>query len=832
MKRFPARFGLVLRVLLFVFLGLVSLRVRDAGREADYVTYESANKLLLSGHLEQAEHLAHSGYLQEQQSNPRLARRFHLLEAQAMVLRGDFSKALTIMESEPADPNDPKGNIEQLTLESVALARTQQFPIAQQKLVEAQALCDRAPLAAGGVSRARGIVAVQRGAFDDARAEFLDSLHFAKSHGDRHLEASDLLNIGAVALQQEQYDQAADWSKSAYEAAIGLGDEDIAERALGNVGWAFFELGDTQRALELFNEAEKHATALGNVLFQVQWLTTSGDAYWRIGNSAGATVAYKKALALAWKINSKEQIVNLLEDLAHTSIDAGNLDEAATYVQQLAPLVQASGNRLDILDVQFAQARLAASRHQDQQAESLFRAVEHDPASQTSMRLGAEHELARLYESQRNTRAAEKMYNTSLATFESARDQLKNEESKLPFLANATGIYDDYVHFLVEQGRNLEALAIADQSRARTLAQGLGILSNVNIERASALHPAALARRLNATLLFYWLESAHSYLWIISTKGVQLVPLPAQREMLPIISRYRKSLLGLGDPIEDGNPDGAELYRILVAPAAPLIKPESNVIILDDGPLSQLNFETTIVPGKPAHYWIEDASVVSAPSLYLLASSKPPRSFNRKLLLIGDAVSPGPDYPALPMASAEMRDIAQHFRPPEQLVLARDRATPETYIASAPQDFSYIHFVAHGIASSTDPLDSAILLSRSSTVEDSFKLHARDIMQHPIHARLVTISACYGGGTKSYAGEGSVGLAWAFLRAGAHNVIGALWEVSDTSTPRLMDDLYNGLQDGLAPSSALHQAKLNLLHTKGEFRKPFYWGALQIYTGM
>ena len=140
------------------------------------------------------------------------------------------------------------------------------------------------------------------------------------------------------------------------------------------------------------------------------------------------------------------------------------------------------------------------------------------------------------------------------------------------------------------------------------------------------------------------------------------------------------------------------------------------------------------------------------------------------------------------------------------------------------------------MASRTDPLDSAIILSRTGADtragEDSFKLYARDIMQHPIDARLVTIAACYGGGTRSYAGEGLVGLSWAFLRAGAHNVIGALWEVSDASAPRLMDALYQGLQDGLPPSAALRQAKLKLLHGSetGEFRRPFYWGSFQMYS--
>jgi len=67
---------------------------------------------------------------------------------------------------------------------------------------------------------------------------------------------------------------------------------------------------------------------------------------------------------------------------------------------------------------------------------------------------------------------------------------------------------------------------------------------------------------------------------------------------------------------------------------------------------------------------------------------------------------------------------------------------------------------------------------------------ARDIVQHPLHADLVMISACYGGGERAYSGEGLVGLAWAFLRAGAHNVIAGLWPVTDASTEQLMDRFY------------------------------------------
>jgi len=158
------------------------------------------------------------------------------------------------------------------------------------------------------------------------------------------------------------------------------------------------------------------------------------------------------------------------------------------------------------------------------------------------------------------------------------------------------------------------------------------------------------------------------------------------------------------------------------------------------------------------------------------------------------------------------------------------QATPAAYLSSNPAHYSYIHFVSHAVSSSTAPLDSAIILSRAASGADSFKLYARDVMRHPIGARLVTISACFGSGTRSYAGEGLVGLSWAFLRAGAQSVIGSLWEVSDDSTPRLMDTLYQGLEDGQTPAASLRQAKLALLHSNSKFQSPFFWAPFQIYS--
>ena len=453
-------------------------------------------------------------------------------------------------------------------------------------------------------------------------------------------------------------------------------------------------------------------------------------------------------------------------------------------------------------------------------------------------------------------------------------------------MANAAHLYDDYIHFLLAQGKDSQALQLADYSRARTLAEGLGVTQAKSASAPDTLNATQVARQAHATILFYWVGQERSYLWAITPKSTTRYPLPKAAEIDAAVDRYRRALLvGWQDVLQTQNQDGIHLYEMLVKPASKLIAPDSRVILITDGSLDNLNFETLLVPEPKPHYWIEDATILGASSLRVLSASRTPETIlgraskcdqrgedknndetdakrrenaahgaslgsvavcdqaptgrNKtnlaktgpsKLLLIGDAVT-SHEYAPLPNAALELENVGKHFPDTTEQIFARDRATPAAYMSSDPGQFSFIHFVAHATASKLTPLDSAIVLSPASAEPDSFKLYARDITQHPLHADLVTISSCNGAGTQAYSGEGLVGLSWAFLRAGAHNVIGALWEVSDASTARLMDQLYAGLQQGQPPEAALRQAKLSLLHSNDVFRKPFYWAPFQLYTG-
>jgi len=794
--------------------------------------FDDALETFLHGDLVGAQNKGEHAYQEYARSRPELALRFRILEAECLQWRGMSSQVLKLLSALPASP-DRSATISILTLRVLANARLHQFDQAEDNLQQAEQLCAAAAEAGcGAMLRGRGVLAVERGEFQRAQGYFNQSLTFARARGDRFLAATALLNLGTATLQQSHFDEAVEWSRAARDLSTQLGAGYVAQSASGNLGWAYFQLGDPERALDMFLQAKSSARQVRAIHAELVWSTAAGYVYLDRHENSVAEQSYLQALSLAQEISSKEDILNALMSLALVSEQEDKLDQAKQYAEQAISMARADGNRSDELYPLLVEGRVAAKQHDSARAESVFLEVTDDPTSDVSLKWEAEHALAQLYESEKRPSDAEREYRAALKTFETARSELKHEESALPFLTNASTIYDDYVHFLVTRGKTDEALQVADFTRARTLAEGLGQLHKGASLVPSALDAQAVAGQARGTVLFYWLGEKQSYLWAINSKKTALFTLPAGTEIDAAVHRYERALVGPQDVLETTNRDGSWLYKTLVAPAASMLGKDGRVLIIPDGSLNGLNFETLLVQEPQPHYWIEDATISNASSLRLLRAPATPGTSNGKLLMIGNPLAAGHDYGTLPNAGLEMDKIGTHFAENERTVHAQGEATAASYLASKPGPYSYIHFVAHGTASRTSPLDSAVVLSPSGKQADSFKLYARDVIGCPLRARLVTISSCFGAGTRAYTGEGLVGLSWAFLRAGAHNVVGALWEVSDTSTPQLMDNFYAELTRGQDPAVALRSAKLSLLNSNNAFRKPYYWAPFQLYSGI
>ena len=760
--------------------------------------------------------------------------RFRLLGARVRGWRGLSDEVLRIV-SEPLPSSLWQSDLEiqKDVLRAAANVRLHRFGEAEQNLALAAAVCNGLKtFACTELLTVRGQLEIERGEYERALSFYATSLQLSREQGDRFSEAAALLNLSHIALLEEHFDEAIDRSEQAYRAAKAIGSQRIMITAEGNLGWAHYKIGNPDNALSLFMQAEQGAKQLGSVVDEIRWLTTSGYVHLDQNNFPLAQDLYLKSLDLARKIDNREQILDAFTSLAFVALQTQHLDEARKYSDDAIALAHAAGNRVEELFPLLTKAQGIAQTGDTKQAEQVFSEIASDPKIGPSLKWEAQHELANLHADQRQKTQAEAAYRTSLTTFETARSSIQHEDVKLPFLSNASSLYDDYVRFLLSQNKTAEALSVADHARARTLAEGLGQLRKGDSVLPTMLDAPRIARRAGGPILYYFLGAKQSHLWVITTQKISRFDLPPASEIDAAVRRYRKALETPRDLAESQNPDGLALYQMLVQPARPLIAQSAKVFIVPDGSLNALNFEALLAPDPKPHYWIEDVTLANASSLRLLdrAASRN-HSEKRRLLLVGNPLPASPEFGALPQAASEIAHIGKRFPATDQRVLAQAEATPAAYLAGQPERFSYIHFVAHGTASRLSPLDSAIVLSKAGSADDSFRLYARDIIQHPLHADLVTISSCYGAGTRAYSGEGLVGLSWAFLRAGAHNVIGALWDVSDASTPRLMDEMYAAIEKGKPPEEALRIAKLSLLHSSDSFRRPFYWAPFQFYTG-
>jgi CHAT domain-containing protein len=304
--------------------------------------------------------------------------------------------------------------------------------------------------------------------------------------------------------------------------------------------------------------------------------------------------------------------------------------------------------------------------------------------------------------------------------------------------------------------------------------------------------------------------------------------LPPAAEIRSRVERYQEIVQRSRDPLEMPASATGDLYNLLVAPAQPRIPKGARVVIVPDGALHALSFDTLVVPSPAPHYWIEDVVTMRAPSLGLLTAPRAPSSPpDRALLAIGDPVQPSHEFPELPNAAREMVEVARHFPAAGVVSVSGAAATPRAYREADPSRFAYIHFAAHATSHAEQPLESAVVLSQRDL---GFKLYAHEIVTMPIRAEVVTLSACRGAGARAYRGEGLVGFTWAFLRAGARQVVAGLWNVEDASTARVMSGLYAHLARGMPPPEALREARLALVHDPGAYRKPFYWGPFVVYV--
>ncbi len=819
---------------------LILLSVAGCGRQraaAPEEVYAQGQRLLRQDDAPRALAVAGQGLSQAEKRGDALwVWKFRLLKAEVLLGQGNAAPAVKLLTGDmPAAPAFDELRGRQLLDLGWAASNVSDWEGSLPYFQQAARIARRQgfiPLLAETLLR-QGDSLVRLGNLDGAQQDFRSALALARQQHDVYLEASALGTLGFVRMNDARYDEAIDFFDQALPLFRKIPSPRLTARTLDNLGYCEYQLGDEEKAIPLFEEASQ-LTARAHLWLDLQIsLGRMGDATAGSGDPARALGYYKRALEAARRAGNRYWMANWLYDLATTSIRQGQLDQAKRYNDQALALQQQMNNPMERLWPVLNTARLAELKNQPAAAEDAYHAVIAGAEGAGSLRdpsivIQARSGFARLLVNSGHARQAEAQWQKTLALINASRAGLQRDEHRLTYLSSMIRFYQDYVDFLAAQGRMEQALLVAESSRARLLAEKLQSARPVALA-VTLPQLRALARRSHAVLLAYWLAPRRSFLWVVTPTGLTTFTLPAADKVTQLTDAYARAITALEDPLATANPAGAELYRLLLEPARALIPPGSRVAIEPDAALYNLNFASLPVPQPSPHYWLEDVTLSVVPSLATLAQrAHPARRLPDSLLLIGNPDSPDPKlYPQLASASREIEQIQGRFPRAREVVYTGAAATPDAYAASQPSSFRFIHFTAHAVANRAEPLDSAVILSRHN---DQYKLYARDVMDLPVRADLVTISACRSAGARSYAGEGLVGLAWAFLRAGSRHVIAGLWEVDDNSTAGLMAGLYAGLLSGQGPAGALRAAQLSLLHSDGAFHKPYYWAPFEVFA--
>jgi CHAT domain-containing protein len=182
----------------------------------------------------------------------------------------------------------------------------------------------------------------------------------------------------------------------------------------------------------------------------------------------------------------------------------------------------------------------------------------------------------------------------------------------------------------------------------------------------------------------------------------------------------------------------------------------------------------------------------------------------------------------VPASRPEVAAIAR-FGGADAFVAVGNSATEELFRREAP-DRRVLHLATFGVFNKQNPLFSYVELARGRG--DDGRLEVHEVFGLRLTADLVVLSACQtalGSGAFSDvpAGDDWVGLARAFLYAGAARVVASLWAVEDRPTADLMEHFYEAYARGGAPGRALALAQRSMLSDPATAH-PYLWAGFEL----
>ena len=737
-----------------------------------------------------------------------------------------------------------------------------------------------------------GVVYYSLNDYEKAIAYSQQQRALARSLNDRLSEAAALNNLGNNYYALGQYGQAITYLEQRLTIARAIQDRLGEAQSLGNLSNVYYDLGDHSRAIEYAFKGLTLARAIQNPSVEASFLTKLGNLYYIVQDFPKAIKYHEKRLTRAQPTNDTNSIALSYTNLGNVYRSMGQYDTAIAYHQQALVLVRQLNDKpgestvLSNLGVEYDDTgQFANAIASYQQALAIARAT-HDPATEGLVlnNLGnALFHIGKLPE-------AESALSQGLKLWESLRANLgDNDRNQISLFDQQARTYRLLQRVLVAQKKTDAALEIAERGRARAFVALLSRrLSRADIGSTAALATVPpptlaqmkqIAKTQNATLVQYAIiyediladgkvtpREAALYIWAIAPGGtitfrqVDLTTLgkagssldalvATSRENIGASGRLGLDLSASADTQAMRQNRSQQLYKLLIAPIAAALPtdPNARVIFMPQRSLFLVPFAA--LQDASGTYLIERHTILTAPSIQVLALTHQQRGEGRGVRSEGRGQSNSPDSrlptphslvvgnPTMPFLAAQNGEPAERLAnlPGAELeakviapllgtqAITGDRATKVAIVQQMPQQ-RFIHLATHGLLDDFKGLGIPGAIALAPSGSDNGFLSADEIMELKLSAELVVLSACDTGQGR-LTGDGVIGLSRSFIAAGVPSLIVSLWAVPDASTAFLMQAFYQNLKRSPDKAQALRQAMLTTLK---KYPNPRDWAAFTL----
>lgn len=656
---------------------------------------------------------------------------------------------------------------------------------------------------------------------------FEEYLSLAQSLNEPQQVGTARTFVAGIYQSQKKYDVAIKLYRQNLADARQQNDDNAINNTLLSLAAVHQVQGNVSTALDTYEEltrlAHQQSQPRMQMVAQKQW----GTLLQKTGDTAAAIKLFRNNIDLAKQDQDPFWQAGSLEDLSLAYTQRQDYQQAIQAQKQgLALLKQLNASRPKNGDVSAARAleNLGYIYWQAGQLQPAEEALKQAIQSYTTLR-----QLT--------------LKNANL--FSMSRDSLN--------LKLREGLKDTYQllqQILIDQGRTDEGLLIAEQSRAQATADLLKpSQSPITLEQMRQV-----AREQQTTIVQYSYllketrtlaartvngpQESRLLIWVIQPTGtihfrqVSLgTSVASPQSLQSLVEKSRQSIgvvsrgldwatrMDLHSPKTTQNRPLKTLHQHLIEPIADLLPsdPTAPVTFIPDGSLYLAPFAA--LQDASDQYLLERHTLLSAPStqvLSLLDEANATLDLQQsQSLIVGNPTMPmvrlGIDEPLeqlipLPGAEQEAKAVAKLLNTHP---LIGSTAT-ETAITNQMGNADLIHLATHGLLDSTLGLRSAVALTPTTTTDGL--LHSFEILNLPLKAKLVVLSACNTGRGRIN-GDGVVGLSRAFLGAGVPSLVVSLWAIPDDTTAELMTAFYQNLKQNPDKAQALRQAMLTVKQT-------------------